>query len=196
MPNKINYKRAICPEGMSYCSKCQKYDVNDNFPNAKKGPNGKSWWCKSCVKKHAVGKSNIMILYNKQKNYGISEKEYLELLEKQGGVCAICGDPETKIYRGKVGLLTVDHDHQDGHVRGLLCSVCNSGLGMFKDDIHLLKKAVDYLLEKGGHRIPKAPHVQRTSDLSQINELTAEVTGLPKQIKGKIQDTDGLPMFE
>lgn len=69
--------------------------------------------------------------------YGISLEQYHQLLEKQGGKCAICSDLLAKIY--------VDHCHESGVVRGLLCITCNTGLGKFGDSIELLQKAVLYL---------------------------------------------------
>lgn len=76
-----------------------------------------------------------------QKYYGISLTEYDEILTKQNGVCAICNTkPKTKN-------LAVDHDHTTNRVRGLLCSNCNTGLGLFKDEPNLLKKSIKYLKE-------------------------------------------------
>lgn len=58
--------------------------------------------------------------WNLQRRYGISAKQYDELLTAQGGACAICRKPP------KVRMLPVDHDHVTGRVRGLLCVSCNS----------------------------------------------------------------------
>lgn len=83
--------------------------------------------------------------------YGISKYDYDLMLGMQAGVCAICHRPETKVRKagGKgeraVMPLSVDHDHQTGRVRGLLCDNCNTGLGRFGDDPGLLQRAVDYL---------------------------------------------------
>ena len=68
----------------------------------------------------------------------ISDAEYKALLDKQGGVCAICRE------RPK-GKLAVDHAHSTGKVRGLLCNFCNVGLGLFRDDERRLLAAVEYL---------------------------------------------------
>ena len=75
--------------------------------------------------------------------YGISLDEYNILLEQQDGKCAICGIHESKVDRN----LSVDHNHETGKVRGLLCINCNSALGMFKDDYQIILKAVKYLKE-------------------------------------------------
>lgn len=83
--------------------------------------------------------------------YGIGLREYREILDKQGGVCAICGNPEEKEQsrgnnKGKnKDSLHVDHDHITGHVRGLLCYRCNTGIGKLRDDANILRKAARYL---------------------------------------------------
>lgn len=74
--------------------------------------------------------------------YGITLEDYDEMLEWQGGGCAICGSP---VGDGVGRRLSVDHDHETGEVRGLLCSRCNAGLGMFQDRQDLLLRAVEYL---------------------------------------------------
>ena len=61
--------------------------------------------------------------------YGIEPEHYAKLLAAQAGVCAICGKPETKIVRGRLLQLSVDHDHVTGEVRQLLCQRCNAGHG-------------------------------------------------------------------
>lgn len=82
-------------------------------------------------------------------DYGITKDEFDAMLLEQGGVCAICKDPEKQIdsRSGVVRQLAVDHDHSTGKVRGLLCGDCNKGLGMFKDRPELLQAAIDYILE-------------------------------------------------
>ena len=74
--------------------------------------------------------------------YGISEMDYARMLTEQNGGCAICGDDGSA---GRGGVLHVDHCHQTGRVRGLLCDRCNHGLGNFKDDPALLRRAAYYL---------------------------------------------------
>lgn len=79
--------------------------------------------------------------------YGITIEEYDAMSEKQGHVCAICGNAETAMIRDTVKKLAVDHCHQSGKVRGLLCADCNRALGMFKDNIDSLEAAINYLKE-------------------------------------------------
>ncbi len=80
-----------------------------------------------------------------KRKYGLTKEEYNELLKKQKSVCAICGKVDNRIMKGTVVKLNVDHCHKTGKVRGLLCNRCNSGLGLLKDDINLLNKAILYL---------------------------------------------------
>jgi hypothetical protein len=82
-----------------------------------------------------------------KRSYGITLAEYEAMLEAQGGKCAICKGPErTRDKDGGPRRMPVDHDHQRGNVRGLLCTHCNRALGMFKDNVEILKAAVDYVV--------------------------------------------------
>jgi hypothetical protein len=80
--------------------------------------------------------------------YGLTPDDFAALLERQGGVCAICLKPES--WRGPSGRravasLAVDHDHHTGRVRGLLCRRCNQAIGGFGDDPDALRRASRYL---------------------------------------------------
>ncbi len=77
----------------------------------------------------------------------LTEEEYKAMLERQGGVCAICGD------KPKIGRLAVDHVHGTDKVRGLLCNLCNPALGLFKDDPVRLAKAIACLKKEGTGRL-------------------------------------------
>jgi hypothetical protein len=79
--------------------------------------------------------------------YGITAEDYLNILETQGNVCAICKNKETAIdkHSKRVKNLAVDHNHKTGKVRGLLCSACNRGIGYFKEDKRSLYEAIEYL---------------------------------------------------
>lgn len=81
---------------------------------------------------------------NLRTRYGMTERQFEELLSEQSGMCAICGAVSACANApGKV--LYVDHDHETGEIRGLLCRNCNSGLGMFQDKPELIAKAFLYL---------------------------------------------------
>ncbi len=76
-----------------------------------------------------------------QRAYGISLEEYNLLFQKQAGKCAVCGRHQVELGKG----LYVDHCHTTGTVRGLLCSNCNTGIGLFKDSIEIFYQAIGYL---------------------------------------------------
>jgi hypothetical protein len=67
----------------------------------------------------------------------------------QNNKCAICKQPETATRYGKTANLSIDHDHDTGQLRELLCSNCNVMLGMFNEDPDLIDKAAAYLRECG-----------------------------------------------
>lgn len=77
-----------------------------------------------------------------KKAFGISLAEYDAMLAKQDFRCAICGTDEPMT---ESGVFCVDHNHETGAVRGLLCSHCNKGLGCAKDDTNILYAMIEYL---------------------------------------------------
>jgi len=82
------------------------------------------------------------LAYRRSYLYGVSQGDYAALHDRFNGLCGICGSTEDS------GLaLAVDHCHDSGKVRGLLCNNCNNGLGRFKDDEALLQLAIKYLRE-------------------------------------------------
>lgn len=81
-----------------------------------------------------------------RKSLGIDLPQYSAMIEQQKGVCALCSLPETgKHPNGTTRMLAVDHCHQTGKIRALLCSHCNKALGGFKDSPQLLRKAAEYI---------------------------------------------------
>lgn len=85
--------------------------------------------------------------HNLQRRFGMTTEDYDRMLAAQGGVCAICSGGSTQVHRktGKLRELAVDHDHVTGKVRALLCTDCNTGLGLFNDSADLIRAAADYL---------------------------------------------------
>jgi hypothetical protein len=80
--------------------------------------------------------------------FGMSIGDYALMLQAQGGVCAICGQDETRTVQGRVIRLAVDHSHTHGHVRGLLCAGCNLALGHFESKGVSIEMAVRYLEDR------------------------------------------------
>jgi len=79
------------------------------------------------------------------KAYGLTDADYRAMVEAQASRCAICEQPERIVRNGELEPLCVDHDHQTGRVRGLLCRTCNSALGKFKDSPEMLRRALAYM---------------------------------------------------
>jgi len=75
------------------------------------------------------------------RNFGISLVDYNKLFEDQNGCCGICNKHQSIIKN----TLNVDHNHNTGNVRSLLCSSCNTGIGQLKDNINIIKSAINYL---------------------------------------------------
>ena len=78
-----------------------------------------------------------------KREYGITWSTYMDLYQAQHGLCAVCQN-QMEIQGLGTGA-HIDHDHNTQHIRGLLCTTCNVGLGMFKDSPELLQKAMEYL---------------------------------------------------
>ena len=101
-------------------------------------------YCKSChnitakIRYNPIASKAASHKSNLKTKYGLTPEQYKTLMQVQNGVCAICKKQD---YR----LLSVDHDHKTGKIRGLLCQACNYGLGCFEDDSLRLMHAVLYL---------------------------------------------------
>lgn len=77
-----------------------------------------------------------------RRKYGISLEDYGRLLEGQGGRCKICGTDQPG---GQYKVFHVDHSHETGAVRGLLCNNCNAMIGFAKEDPAIMQAAIAYL---------------------------------------------------
>lgn len=92
------------------------------------------------------------------KRYGKSGSDYYaRLFHEQGGVCAICKKPEWKEANGRTTNLCIDHNHETGKLRGLLCRSCNSAIGFLKDDLTLVRRAALYLRQHDRKESPSEP---------------------------------------
>jgi hypothetical protein len=81
---------------------------------------------------------------SRERKFGLTPGQYQEMFDTQGGLCAICEQPETTVRKGLLQALPVDHDHDTGKVRALLCNKCNSRLHA-GEDIDWYYKAAAYL---------------------------------------------------
>lgn len=88
-----------------------------------------------------LGKIDRMRGHMRKYQTGVSPEEYNKMFSHQDGRCKICGTPQSELKKA----LALDHCHTTGKIRGLLCVRCNLGIGMFADNIIILKNAVEYL---------------------------------------------------
>lgn len=132
------------PVRLLRCNKCLDYLPATAFSrNSRVGDRGYQYTCKQCCKSVAR-KQNL-------KKYGLTEDTFQTLWEGQLGSCAICSK---QLQRTGPSGFAVDHNHDTGEVRGLLCQLCNQGIGCLQDSPTILQKAIEYLNDNG-HYGPK-----------------------------------------
>lgn len=95
-------------------------------------------WIKNNPEKAKLMARRALIKYK----YNLTLEEFDSILKSQNGVCAICKKPEGKMAGSK---FCVDHDHITNKVRGIICRLCNIGIGNFKESLDILRSAVAYL---------------------------------------------------
>lgn len=106
-------------------------------------------WAKDNAERHARTRH----AWDLRNLYGTTPEHYAAMHEAQGGKCAICRE-EPKARHGTNGAtyrLSLDHCHDTGRVRGLLCNDCNRAIGLLKDDPSLLREAINYLERGSGY---------------------------------------------
>ncbi len=129
------------------CSKCGRFRPLSEFPRqgGKRYKQRHRAQCKDCYNaalRNSPKKSARVRRANLRRYYGFSPEQYDAMLAEQGHQCLICGVSPEHSMKGR---LYVDHDHKTGKVRGLLCGLCNSGIGKLGDSIARLRAAADYL---------------------------------------------------
>lgn len=102
-------------------------------------------------------------------SYGLSPEGYEQLLTAQGRCCAICKGTDPGHWSGK---FQIDHDHATGAVRGLLCSGCNTGLGLFKDNRVNLAAAIEYL-NRAESQLTKRIRAAETRSMLTVQSCSA-----------------------
>lgn len=98
-------------------------------------------------RQHRQNRRDIYKNSELKRDFGITLEQYQQMHLAQGGVCAICKQPETEIRRGQLQHLSVDHCHKTNEVRALLCGFCNRGIGYLRDDPALIDAAAAYVRE-------------------------------------------------
>jgi hypothetical protein len=122
-----NVDEATC---VAVCKICGPVEIYPNNTNTRYP----SWICK-----------NLVLARTRKKKYGITDAEYQNLLSKQHGICAICKKSQAPVRSWNGQNLAVDHCHNTGKIRGLLCNRCNRSIGYFEDNADLLAAAFIYL---------------------------------------------------
>ncbi len=120
--------------GYKVCRKCGIEKPITEFVLDKHNKDGRHTWCTPCKVRY----SKNLDLYSK---YGITIDKYEQMYEKQNGKCAICDAPESDSKR----CLHVDHDHKTGIIRNLLCTRCNSAMGLVGENLQIIQNMIDYL---------------------------------------------------
>lgn len=139
---------------MRRCSKCHYEGPDDDFGVARKKASGFSSWCKNCHGQaqrdwKARNPEKVRASYRRKslkRRYGITAAGYQRLYDAQGGLCAVCGQPEkNRDGTAQHRRLAVDHDKVTGKVRGLLCRLCNQRLGGLGDNLAGVLRFIRYL---------------------------------------------------
>lgn len=115
-------------------------------------------WARKAAKAYRAKNPDKVRANNLRLRFGITPKDFQELLVSQGEVCAICREPETLCRNGKPQSLSVDHDHTSGKVRGLLCNLCNRAVGL----LEYQPKAVAGLLAYVESPPPLIPEIEES----------------------------------
>lgn len=163
---KQGYQKRYKANGRAFCKTCDESKSLDEFPPDNRMAIGVSSTCRSCTNlkaKHKPSRSpearkleydslnkDLLFRQSREKllaSYGLSVSDYDRMLAEQGGVCAICGRPENRTHHvtGRAFNLSVDHDHETGKVRGLLCTRCNKAVGALGDSHESIQRVVEYL---------------------------------------------------
>lgn len=134
-------------QGVKTCTKCEIVKPVESFHRSKKSKDGHQSVCAACNKKRLSSPENVARRQRYAwlgclKKFGITEDDYNKMFESQVGLCAICHNPENGIK------LAVDHCHDTGKVRGLLCKRCNMGIGLLGDNPDTIISAAMYLKGK------------------------------------------------
>ena len=167
-PPKSRHRRETeVPEGHKWCPDCRQVKPIESFVRNAGQPTGRAPYCRPChnargkASKDKVGGSRA---YHLKRRYGITAAEADAMLVAQGGLCSICRTAPAG---------HVDHDHETGAVRALLCFNCNGGLGQFRDDPAVLRAAADYVEHHRENPAPARPRRTTSPGMARWLRLQA-----------------------
>lgn len=152
-------KTITIPEGHGYCLDCDRILPSPHFTRSKSHPTGLYYYCRICHNAQKECHATEQRKRNTAAKYGLTLELYGAMLHDSGGLCTICGQPESAIDHrtNRVRALAVDHCHTTQVIRGLLCRRCNLGIGLLRHDPTILGNAIHYLSQAHGEPIrPKA----------------------------------------
>ena len=136
---------------MKECSKCGAIKPLEEYPKNNKCRSGRTNRCKPCTQAYKAQwrKANPASHRSAhlRSKYGISVEEFNAMLEEQNHTCLLCDHKH--VENCQKNALRVDHNHQTGEIRGLLCKECNSGMGLLGDNPERLRAAARYLESRG-----------------------------------------------
>lgn len=146
------------------CNKCNTIKDINEFGKDKSRKSGFAYCCKECrrnrqkkrynnnvefmrakQRKYNINNPRALRGYKLKQQFGITLEQYDKMFAFQGGVCAICGCPETASRNGKTLSLAVDHNHVTDKIRGLLCGHCNIALGLLNENPVIIKSLLKYI---------------------------------------------------
>jgi hypothetical protein len=148
MPYKDKAKRDVCKRAyrlkhpISKEAKARYNKTNQQRHPKKYDPVKETAWRKARKARDPARIKEIEYRSRLKTQYGITVEQYEEMVSVQGGVCGICGRPPKKRK------LDIDHHHESGRVRGLLCGTCNSAIGLLLDDAAIIRKAEEWVETK------------------------------------------------
>jgi hypothetical protein len=127
------------------CWACKKTKPVEEFTKNKNGVDGYATLCLECKRTRSTNWRSRQPGYYRDRDlrryYGIGIEDFDAILELQGGGCRICGktpEEDTRTFH-------VDHSHATGRIRGILCHGCNTGIGLFKENVAFLQEAISYI---------------------------------------------------
>lgn len=126
---------------MKKCSNCKCYKDEESFYRRKDRNGGLTSWCIQCLIEYNNKWKERNQINRRKRDFGLEDEDYQKMLVEQNNSCAICGVKQEELTYS----LCVDHDHETGIIRGLLCHNCNVCIGKAKDNIKTLKNAIKYL---------------------------------------------------
>lgn len=127
------------------CSACRKELPLSVFDKNRGQKDGLQNQCHDCLKesrrKYREANPALHKARHWKNRYGIALDEYEAMVAQANGVCPVCKEPPPSPFKG----FDVDHDHETGKIRGLLCRPCNLALGGARDDPAILRALADYV---------------------------------------------------